>query len=283
VTRSQPNGVLITLDQVQAIQGISGPRSVVTAPDWRRFRRVRAGTNIGVAFGPTSARSTATRGLCGPVAEVITCPSKPPVKTCREDVENTAAGVSEGLRRAPLISVVNVPWQAPGFRDQRFPQTGRVVLSTFGASNTRTVQLQVALASYLGTTNAPIATAAPVANTPVSVFSFQVTDAYRGDEVVVSCQDHQVLYLSKWSVSVNGKVASSPFFLIGGRAPLNVQARRGDTISINIIVATGDSFVVPVEVLVNGWIYPTVNQTDGVYSKVLRNSPSWQREEGVPQ
>ena len=279
-----PEGTLITLNQVQAIQGASAPRRLGPAPpDWRKFRRVRAGTLIGIRYGPTSTRTgMPTRGLCGPTVIVVACPPRPKPVVDRDAAETTAAGVAEGLRRAPLISNEPVPWIEPGFRSQRYPRTARVVLSTFGAANTRTVQLQRAMAGYIGTTNAVIATAVPAALTPVAVISFQCPDSYRGDRVVVACQDHQILYLSQWTVTINGRNASGPFFLIGGEAPINVNARRDDTVALNIIVPTGDSFAVPVEALVEGWIYPSVNQTDGTYSKVLRRSPDWSAEEGMP-
>lgn len=276
-----PKG-LITLDQVQAIQAATGPRRLGPAPiDWKRLKRVRIGTNNSVAYGPTSVSSTETRGLCGPVDLVVSCPALPPPHLDRDEAETTAAGVAEGLRRAPIIVTDEAPWNEPGFRGQMFPQTARVVLSTFGASNTRTVQLQRAMAGYIGTTNAVIATAVPVAGTPVAVISFQVTDTYKGCEVVVECQDHQILYLSRWTVTKNGRNEVNPFFLYGGRARCNIQAKRGDTIALNIIAATGDSFAVPCEVTVNGWTYPTINQTDGTYNRVLRSSPNWQRREGM--
>ncbi len=227
-------------------------------------------------------RTLSLRGICGPANQVVTCPKTQPPEVDRDSAETVASGVAEGLRRAPLINVDVAPWIDPGFRGTQYPRTARVVLSTFGATNTRTVQLQRAMAGYIGTTNAVIATAVPVATGPVSVISFQCPDNYKGEEIVVSCQDHQILYLAQWTVSKNGRIELGPFYLYGGRARMNVQAKRDDTIAVNIIMPTGDSFAVPCEVTVNGYIYPSINSTDGTYNKVLRVSPQWSREEGMP-
>lgn len=275
----QQRQVPIDLRQVQAIQGAQGPK-LKPVEKWRRMVPVRAGSKIRTRFGPTSARVSrvVTIDECGSYP-VVHAPCVLPAKPDVDQAETIAAAVAEGLRRAPLLATTPAPWVAPDFRSQRFPQTTVVVLNTFGNTDVRTVQAQRALASYIGTTNFTVATANLTAGTPGSVLSFRAPDAYHADELVVACQDLQLLYLTRWTVTVNGRIVSGPFALIGGRAPLNLNARRDDAISVNAILATGDAFAVGAEILLNGWIFPALKTTDGTYDRQLRSSPGWQREE----
>lgn len=279
----------INLKQVQAIQLDAAPGGIAPLPRrWKTLRRVRAGTDNSRHYGPT-ARKIGPVGAeptsCGPLAEVVArhpdfCEVRRP-KTNRESVEAVAAGVAEGLRRAPLLSTSPAPWTAPNFRGTRFPQTAVIALSTFATTNVRTAQVQAAMAGYLGTTNYPVTAILATAGSPVEVISFRCPDSYVSDGFVVACQDHEFLYQAKWTATVNGKLVAGPFALVGGKAPLNVQAKRDETVAINCIPATGDSFSLGLEVLVNGWTYPSLASTDGTYDRVLRKSPNWLREEGV--
>lgn len=271
--------VPVDLRQVQAIEGARGPRGKLTKV-WHRMVPVRAGSRLRARFGPTSVRVSraVTETECGR-SPVVHSPCAAPPLPDLERAETIASGVSEGLRRAPLLATTPAPWIAPDFRSKRYPQTTVVALNTFGNTDVRTVQVQKALAGYLGTTNFTVATANLTAGTPSSVLAFRAPDAYRADELVIACQDLQILYLTRWTVTVNGNIVAGPFALVGGRAPLNLQARRDDAISVNAILATGDAFAVGAEILLNGWIFPALKTTDGTYDRQLRSSPGWQREE----
>ncbi len=278
----------ISLRQVQAIQGAraGGTPQVRPAP-WRKLRRVHAGTAIAVAFGATGSVIGSAKGVptsCGPVVEVVAeqinrCPPLTPFDP--NSIETIAAGVSEGLRRAPLVSTSNAPWVEPDFRGVRYPQTNVLCLSTFTAGDVRAVQVRRAMAGYLGLTAYPVPEVVATAGTPATVLSFRAPDSYVGDSFEVCCQDHEILYLAKWTATINGKVQAGPFALVEGKAKLNLQAKRDETLAINVILASGDSFAVGLEVILNGWTFPSLKSTDGTYNRTLRQSPNWFRAEGV--
>ena len=276
----------IRLTQIQAIQGLASPMDgrKGQGPDWRRMRKVPLGLRPQVHFGPSAITIDSDyRALCGPMDEVVLAPERcqPRPKVDRTGVEEIAAGVAEGLRRAPLSVSEPAPWVDPGFRGTPFPQDDTVALNTFGNTAVQTVQVQQAIAGYLGTTNYTVATVNATAGTPAPMLAFRVPDNYVGRELLVACQDQEILYLSRWTVTVNGKLAWGPGRLVDGRAGLNVQATRGQTVAVNIILATGDVFAVGVVRQVNGFIYPSPTVTDGTYGKSLRTSPSWAREENL--
>lgn len=107
------------------------------------------------------------------------------------------------------------------------------------------------------------------------MLSFQAQDDWTGDELTVCCQDQEILYLSQWSASVNGKLVCGPVALLGGKAKLNIQAKYGETVSIDVTLAAADAFAVGLVVGIDGWLHPSLLSVDGTYPKVLRSSPSW--------
>lgn len=280
-----PTGTLITLNQTQAIQGAQNRLPRTPGIDWRKLRKVHAGTRIRVRYGPTTVRTTDTSGICGVATSLVACTTAPAPQVDADSAATTAAGVAEGLRRAPQIITQNAPWSSPGFRARRTPQTGTVIITGFATTDTRVTQLKNSLyGGTAGNTFYPFITVVSYGslNTPSVVLSFTVTDgAYTADEVVVASQDSLITWNEQWFVTKNGRVETGPFQLIGGRAPINVVAQRDDVISLQVVISGSELMVVPVQVTINGWSYPTPKKTDGTYDRVLRNSPLWPSDQGT--
>lgn len=278
----------VSLDQVQAIQGASGgPIAVAECPvptgKGTRLRPVRLWYSGNCGFGPTT-RSVKRgfvpecQGEQNVVALTAECP--PPSAPSDEDEVNAISrGVQRGLKHAPLVVVEPAPWVEPSYRGVRYPISEVVCLSTFGSTDPRSISVQNALASYLTTTNYPITYVTVVAGQASVIFYWQAYDSWTGDELVVECQDQEILYLTQWTVSVNGSLKCGPFSLIGGRFPVNLQVRKNETVAVSAILAPNDAFAVGIGILLNGWLHPSSSQTDGTYNKVLRASPGWPRTE----
>lgn len=282
-----PSFPINNLNQVQSIQGrILAPRpGSVPKNKGRKLCPVKPGLRTVVAYGPTTAGvGSCWKPQCGePKQVVLVNPTEcvPPPKADIQAVQTIAVGVSEGLRRAPLLVSDVAPWNEPGFRGVRFPRSATVVLSTFGTSSVVTTQVRRAMAGYLLITGVTVTAIAITAGSPNVVLAFQAPDAYHGEELVIACQDQEILFNSQWTVTVNGLIQAGPFSVVGGRAPLNLQTKRGDTVAVNVIPVSTDVFAVGMVVLVNGWTYPATGQSDGTYSRILRESPTWQRQENL--
>lgn len=275
----------IAIRDIQAIQGVVGDGRLqapsLCPPKGSKLRGVTI-SRLRCCFspwkGPTAISvpagyKPACAGDDTVVARKITC--EPAPESDQDDVWTIARGVAEGLRTAPLLSTQPAPWVAPNYRGKRDPHTAAVVLSTFAATDVRVIWAQNALASYLTTTNYTVNTAQISSASPVQVLSFQATDDWTGDTFEVASPDMEVLYLLQWMVAINGIPATGYFSLVEGVAPINVQARRTDTISILASASGTDSFAVGLIPILNGWTRPSLMQTDGTYSKILRASPSW--------
>lgn len=268
----------ISLDQIQEITDATrGPRTPCLPGPRRRLIPVQIGYCVQPpCFGPSAAAVPSGWRSCEPAKSVVEArPCEPPPEVDQESVETVAQGVAQGLRSAPSIVVRPAPWVEPDYRGVRFPQTATVVLTTLAAASVQVTAVAAALRGPFS--GATVGTAVATAGSPVAVLTFQATDSYRADELVVACQDQEVLYGVQWTVTVNGDLRAGPFSVIGGRAPLALNARRGDSVAVNAILPSGATLCVGVLVLVNGWQYPALNQVDGTYTKSLRTSPSWPR------
>lgn len=139
----------------------------------------------------------------------------------------------------------------PGIRN---PKTFDFVLSTFtDANNTRQKFLQLAVASYLGTTTFPVTIVVPAAGTPTVLFSYTVTDVnYLADSFEFSGMNQNVCDLFKFIVDLNGEVKFGPAFLLDGRADLNILALQNQTINISLVIPTGVDLVTMGRLLLNG-------------------------------
>lgn len=269
----------IDFQQIQAIQGAGADVAPSCVPRGR-YRPFHPGASRRWRFGPTTASVGSAYQTCAPQVLVVSpgiCQPTPP--TDDASVETIAQGVSKGLQGAPLLIARPAPWNEPDYRGVEVPQTASVVLSTLAATSGQVLEVQAALAGYLGTASYPVAAVVATPGAPAAVLTFRPQDSYRAYEFSVSCQDAEALYLVQWIVTVNGYIHSGPFSLVDGRARLAVKCKRGDTVAVLALLASGDAFTVGLIVKLSGWQYPTLTSVDGTYTKVLRQSPSWPRKD----
>lgn len=236
----------VAVNQVQGIRARKRPKGHCAPNTNRRLKGINPGVERYSHFGPTTLSVGLEYRTCVPPTEIL--------GAC-----NPAEPQNPSVVPVPPAATETVPWQQPGYRGVQFPKTVIAAISTFGATNVRTVWVQRALAGYNTTTNFPVTAIALTAGAtpqPSIVLSFQAPDNYVGNELFVSCQDQRLLYACQWTATVQGVVKAGPFSIISGSAQLNLQAKKDETIAISIIPALNDVFAVGIEVLLTGWYYP---------------------------
>lgn len=137
-----------------------------------------------------------------------------------------------------------------------YSKQATVAISTYvDANNTREQFLQLALASWVGTTNFTVTKIRPTAATPVALLSFQVPfTTYLVQSFEFQGMNQSLLSLCQISVDLNGGIEWGPdYAILDGRNDLNIWAKTNDTINVNLIVPTGTDLVSTGRVVITGY------------------------------
>lgn len=252
---------------------------------WRGVSSAGRQPWCGVSVGRLDRSVQTCRGML--VIPPYCPPPPPPTEIQRTQGVVMRQALVEALRQAPTQIVQNSPLQHPGLRGERQPISQTFVLTgTAAAAIAAGIVLRAAAGGVPGA--AALKIPAPVlvnSTTPTALLIFTVPSGSSClvEKISMSGSAASAAGELFWTILRSGRAITQQEFQFTSNPTVDLQFPANGDETVIIAVRNPDAtgaWIVRLEL--DLWIWGTVTKTDDLYSRVLRDSPSWPLDRTYP-